>query len=157
MWCRKTHSAKETEKLGQVIGRLLKGGEVIELSSDLGGGKTTLTKGIVSGMGSSDLVSSPTFTISNIYKAPHIEIHHYDFYRLGELGLMSDELQETLADPDSVSIIEWAGEAHDLLPKNRLIRIQFTPVKENAAHRTVTIELGSDVRLLPENVGFERC
>lgn len=112
----------------------------MELVSDLGGGKTTLTKGIVDGIGSSDLVSSPTFTVSNIYKADKVVIHHYDFYRLGELGLMSEELQETLDDPEAISIIEWAGEAHELLSKDRLIKIQIKPVAHDENYREIIID-----------------
>lgn len=88
--------------------------------SDLGGGKTVFTKGLVKGTGSKDLVSSPTFTISKIYKAPNFEINHFDFYRLGSGGIVSLELQEVLGNPKIVTIIEWANVVSDVLPKNRL-------------------------------------
>ena len=65
---------------GQKIGQKLKGGEVFELISDLGGGKTTLTKSIVKGSKSSDQVSSPSFTICNEYKALKFTIYHFDFF-----------------------------------------------------------------------------
>lgn len=135
-----TSSFDETMLLGEKLGLLLNGGEIIELSSDLGGGKTTLTKGIARGLGSNDLVSSPTFTISNVYSGSSLTIHHYDFYRLGELGLMSEELQETLNDPEAVSIIEWAGEAHKLLPTDKLIRIIIEPLATNEDARSFTFQ-----------------
>ncbi len=146
-----TLSAEETMELGIRIGQSLKGGEVIELNSDLGGGKTTLTKGIVLGVGSSDLVSSPTFTISNIYSGGTCIVHHYDFYRLGELGLMSEELRETLSDPEAVSIIEWAGEAHKLLPEDKLIRIVIEPLADNENARLIRIAADNPA-LLPTSL-----
>lgn len=145
--CFMTKNAEETMQLGIQIGKSLKGGEIIELVSDLGGGKTTITKGIAEGLGSKDLVSSPTFTISNIYRGDKLVIHHYDFYRIGELGIMSEELQETINDPEAVSIIEWAGEAHDLLPKERLVRVQLLPQREDENMRSIVITC-NDEKLL---------
>lgn len=133
------------------------GGEIIELTSDLGGGKTTLTRGIARGAGFDGLISSPTFTISNTYQAKVCIIHHYDFYRIGELGLMSEELSEALADNDVVSIIEWAGKAHDMLPKERLIRIELKPTKEDADSRIITITAGSKMKSLCEQLGLKAC
>lgn len=151
-----SYDPDQTLEFGIRIGSLLQGGEVIELVSDLGGGKTTLTKGIVDGIGSADLVSSPTFTISNIYKGDKLTVHHYDFYRLGELGLMNEELQETLDDPTAVTIIEWAGEASSRLPKDRLIRIVINPVKADENQRTIEVEfpdtLAEKFKTIEENL-----
>ncbi|HEY4964353.1 MAG TPA: tRNA (adenosine(37)-N6)-threonylcarbamoyltransferase complex ATPase subunit type 1 TsaE [Candidatus Saccharimonadales bacterium] len=116
-----------TKLLGQTIGHNLRGGEIIELSSDLGGGKTTLVKAIVEGTGSEDLVSSPSFTICNQYRASNFTIYHYDFYRLTDPGIMKQELEENIADDRAVIIIEWPGIVEGVLPKNRLsIDIEVT-------------------------------
>jgi len=120
-----TKSAEETEKLGFVLGKMLKGGEVIELVSDLGGGKTTFTRGIVAGAGSPDHVSSPTFTISNVYQANQLGIHHFDFYRLGEAGLMEHELEDVLGEADRIVIVEWSDVVAHVLPADRL-RVEIT-------------------------------
>ena len=109
-----------TEKFGARLGRALRGGEVIELISDLGGGKTTLTRGLASGAGSSDVVGSPSFMISKVYKSPKFEIHHFDFYRLTEAGLMEHELQDVLIDPNAVVIVEWGDVVQHVLPLERL-------------------------------------
>jgi len=156
-WCIKTQDPDQTEQLGVAIGGLLKGGEVIELVSDLGGGKTTLTKGFAKGIGSTDLVSSPTFTISNVYKGTKLTLHHYDFYRLGEMGLMSEELAETLEDPEVVSVIEWAEEAHDMLPTGRLIRIEVSLVAADENYRDIIIEMADvhDERF--KTLGLKPC
>lgn len=116
----RSESSEATEEIGRRIGTNLKGGEIIELISDLGGGKTTLVRGIAEGLGSQDKVSSPTFTISKEYSAKNNHIVHYDFYRLSDPGIMSHELAESLHDPSSIVIIEWADIVKDILPENRL-------------------------------------
>lgn len=122
-----TPDATATEKFGELLGRRLKGGEVIELMSDLGGGKTTLTRGIARGAGSSDVVGSPTFTLSKVYKTQKFEIHHFDFYRLSEAGIMEHELVDLLLDPEIVVIVEWGDVVQHVLPDRRLtIRLRKT-------------------------------
>lgn len=121
---------------------------MIELVSDLAGGKTTFVSGIARGISSTDLVSSPTFTLSNVYKGSELTIHHYDFYRLGEAGIMGDELAETLDDEKAVTIVEWAGIVNDVLPAERLtIRIDVTG--EESRHYTMTAS-GGMIKLLKE-------
>jgi len=104
-----THSAEETLRLGQKLGKVLRGREVLELKSDIGGGKTTFTKGIAEGMGSNDTVQSPTFTISLHYQCSgRKELHHYDFYRLHDAGVVQAQLAESLHQDDIVTVIEWS-------------------------------------------------
>ncbi|MES2970724.1 MAG: tRNA (adenosine(37)-N6)-threonylcarbamoyltransferase complex ATPase subunit type 1 TsaE [Patescibacteria group bacterium] len=113
-------SSDATEAFGEKLGQRLRGGEVIELVSDLGGGKTTLVRGISRGAGSSDVVGSPTFMISKVYKTQKFYIHHFDFYRLNEAGVMEYELQNVLNDPKAIVIIEWGEVVAHVLPANRL-------------------------------------
>lgn len=98
----------------------MRGGEVIELVSDLGGGKTTFVRGLARGFGSKDKTASPSFTISKVYKAGKKQLHHFDFYRLSEAGIAADELQELLDDPNVVVVIEWANIVRGVLPVKRL-------------------------------------
>lgn len=116
----KTSSRERTTAEAAKIGARLKGGEVIELVSDLGGGKTTFTKGLVKGLGSEDKVSSPSFTLENIYSAGELSLHHLDFYRLDDPGIMRDMLNETVSRADIV-VIEWADIVKDVLPSKRLV------------------------------------
>ena len=113
-------SSEQTEQIGRKLGAHLRGGEVIELASDLGGGKTTFVRGLAAGAGSHDSVGSPSFTISREYAAGELTIHHYDFYRLSEPGVMLPELQEVLQDSRAVAVIEWAGAVDEILPADRL-------------------------------------
>ena len=127
-WQINSTSSEITEQLAEKIGKALQGGEVVELISDLGGGKTTFVRGLARGMGSHDRVASPTFTISRLYESKNLEMHHFDFYRLGEAGLMTEELSEVLHDPKIITVVEWAGIVQDVLPKKRLsITIEKTP------------------------------
>ena len=127
-WQTSSTSSEDTEKLAEKLGASLRGGEVIELISDLGGGKTTFVRGLARGAGSTDRVASPTFTISRVYEAGSKEIHHFDFYRLGEAGLIGEELSEVLGDPHIITVVEWADIVQDVLPAQRLtITIAKTP------------------------------
>lgn len=94
---------------------------MIELRADLGGGKTTFVRGLAKGLGSRDTVSSPTFTLNQIYKGrQNMEIHHYDFYRLREAGVLSDQLSESLSSKSTVTVVEWSDIVEDVLPQDRL-------------------------------------
>jgi tRNA threonylcarbamoyladenosine biosynthesis protein TsaE len=115
-----TASAEETEAVAEAIGRQLQGGEVIELVSDLGGGKTTFVRGLARGTGSDDAVASPTFTISRQYDAASLRIYHFDMYRLHEPGLMRHELEDALDDPQGVVVVEWPEIIDNVLPDDRL-------------------------------------
>lgn len=119
-WQTSSTDSAATEQLGERLGHNLRGGEVIELVSDLGGGKTTFTRGLVRGTGSTDRVASPTFTLSREYVAPKFTIAHFDFYRLGEAGILGNELAEIIADPSYVTVVEWGDIVHDVLPQERL-------------------------------------
>lgn len=117
------------KQLGEAIGRSVSGGEVLELVGDIGAGKTTLTKGIARALEINEPVQSPTFTISRVYDSPKgLRLAHYDFYRLGEAGIMGDEIREAM-DDDSVVVVEWAGAVDDDLPKDRLV-VKITTISE---------------------------
>lgn len=115
----------------------MRGGEVLELISDLGGGKTTLTRGIAVGAGSTDNVASPTFTISKVYKTPNLTIHHFDFYRLQEAGLLEHELHDALEDPKSSIIVEWGDVVQHVLPEHRLT-IHINKINDTTREFVVT-------------------
>lgn len=114
-------------RLAAAIGKRLRGGEVIELVSDLGGGKTTFVRGLAEGLGSSDKVASPSFTISREYKADNKTLYHFDFYRLQDPGIVANELAEVAGDPQAVVVVEWADIVEDVLPASKLtVRIRNT-------------------------------
>lgn len=115
-------------RVGEAIGSKLRGGEFIELVSDLGGGKTVLVRGLAQGIESRDHVQSPSFTINRLYHGRDgIIIYHYDFHRLGEPGVLRDMLAEALEDERAVVVIEWSDIVRDILPRSRLeVTLQAT-------------------------------
>src|SRR5580704_17211515 len=115
-WRTASGSLEATLSIAAGIGRKLHGGEAIELVSDLGGGKTAFVRGLAKGMGSKDVVRSPSFTLSNEYQAGKLTLYHFDCFRLKELGIMRDELAEVLADPQAVVAVEWADIVEAVLP-----------------------------------------
>jgi tRNA threonylcarbamoyladenosine biosynthesis protein TsaE len=130
-------SSAETEAVAEKIARRLRGGELLELASDLGGGKTTFVHGLARGIGSHDRVSSPTFTISKIYKAESLEIHHFDFYRLDNAGLAAYELHDVIHDPGIVVVVEWGGVVEHVLPEDRL-SVVITKTGEESRQLVIT-------------------
>lgn len=126
-----SNSSSATEQIAGRIGAKCKGGEVIELISDLGGGKTTFVRGLARGLGSPDHVSSPTFMLSKVYTAGDIRLHHFDFYRLANAGVVGHELNEVLTDPRAVVVVEWADVVRRVLPQRRL-RIHLSNTAETS-------------------------
>lgn len=128
---------------GERVGRALGGGEVLELIGDVGAGKTTFTKGLARGLGITEPVQSPTFTISRVYEAPGgLSLYHYDFYRISEAGIMGDELAEVLEASDVVTVVEWAQAIDAVLPPDR-VRITITATGED--ERTVAVQADGPV------------
>ncbi|TXG78018.1 tRNA (adenosine(37)-N6)-threonylcarbamoyltransferase complex ATPase subunit type 1 TsaE [Patescibacteria group bacterium] len=129
----------DMKALGERIGQTLRGGEVIELVGDVGAGKTTLVKGIGVGLGVGDDIQSPSFTISRIYDGRDgLQLHHYDFYRLSDAGVMSFELAESVGSGNGVTVVEWADTVRGILPADCVrISIQYTPQGDG---RIVTVD-----------------
>lgn len=119
------------------IGARLRGGEVITLTSDVGGGKTTFTRGLASGIGSEDTVHSPSFTISNEYQGAQLHMYHLDFYRLDDAGIMATELAEYINQPDAVVVVEWPAIVDAVLPAQH-IDIAIEATSETARRITVS-------------------
>ena len=108
------------------LGRLLKGGEFIELSGDLGSGKTLLVQGLAAGLGYEGEIVSPTFTINRIYELPGgKKLYHFDFYRLREGDPIAHDLAEASADANAIVAVEWPTTIAAALPEQRL-RIELT-------------------------------
>lgn len=111
----------EMRQFGANIASLLHGGEIIELVGDLGSGKTTFVKGLASGLGISEDVQSPTYTLSREYEVnDNLKLVHYDFYRLESPGIMADDIHENAGRPGVITVVEWAGIVQDFLPIDRL-------------------------------------
>ena len=113
------YSEEEMISLGGLMARVLEKNDVVYLIGELGAGKTTLVRGITRGLGYTGRVTSPTFTLMNIYAAD-IDIFHFDFYRLQGNDLSDLGLEEYL-EKDGLSLIEWPQIADSLLPPEALL------------------------------------
>ena len=119
-------SEQEMLEFGKKIGRELESPAVIELIGDVGAGKTTLARGIAEGLGVAEPVTSPSFTIVKRYSFLNKNnqeryLAHYDFYRLPDPGIMSEDLSESISDENTITLVEWANTVSDILPSARMI------------------------------------
>lgn len=138
-------SEQETKTLGEKIGAQLKGGEVFELIGDVGAGKTTFVKGLAKGLGIDDDVQSPSFTLSRVYDARDgLTLAHYDFYRLNDPGILMNELDEVVHEPNTVTVIEWAAIVEGVLPEGYM-SIAITSPSETARIITIPDSLGESL------------
>ena len=136
-------SEAEMKNLGQTIGAQLRGGEVFQLVGDVGAGKTTFVKGLARGLAVDDEVQSPSFTISRVYMGrDDLELVHYDFYRLTDAGIMTNELSEMVHDPKVVTVVEWADIVEGVLPESHYT-IAITAPTETSRAVEISDQLGA--------------
>jgi len=135
-----TSTADDTRAVGAALAGILAPGDVLVLTGDLGAGKTTLTQGIAGGLGATEHVASPTFTLVREYLTGRLPVAHVDVYRLRRaqdvLDLALDELD---GGHDGVLIVEWGDPVADLLGPDRL-RIELTAADPVAETRTIRVE-----------------
>ena len=125
-----TKSAAETRALGEKLAGRLQPGDVLLLEGDLGAGKSELTRGIAKGLGVTETVTSPSFTILNVYESGRCPLYHFDWYRLES----AEELYELGLDEylggDGIAVVEWPGRCPDAVPEGA-VRIRMTAAGEN--------------------------
>jgi len=136
-----TNSPEETEKLGATLGRTIKPGAVIAYRGDLGAGKTAFTRGLARGLGSCELVTSPTYTIVNEYLGGRMPLFHFDMYRLRSSDDLWDIGWEDYLDRGGVCAVEWSENVADALEYPIIITIE----KLGEDSRRITIEGGESL------------
>ena len=114
-----SYSAQETTELGKKLGQQAKPGEVYTLVGDLGVGKTVLTQGIAEGLGISEAICSPTFTIVQVYEEGRMPFYHFDVYRIGDIEEMDEIGYEDYFYGEGLTMIEWANLIEEILPAKR--------------------------------------
>jgi len=136
-----SHSLQETLRLGGLIGELLEGQEVIGLEGELGTGKTTLVQAIGRAQGVTEPITSPTFTLVNVYSGRSGNIYHVDLYRLNNTREILQAGIESYFYGDGICLIEWAEKARGLLPPEHLhILLQHA----GGDARTISIGVGGE-------------
>ena len=134
-----TKSAKETYDLGKKIGSHAKAGEVYTLVGDLGVGKTVFTQGLAKGLGIEEPISSPTFTIVQVYDDGRLPFYHFDVYRIADVEEMYELDCEGYFYGDGVCLIEWANLIEEILPeKYTEIRIE-KDLEKGFDYRKITV------------------
>ena len=113
-----TNTEQETYELGFRMGSKARAGQVYTLIGDLGVGKTVFTKGLAAGLGIVEPVSSPTFTIVQIYEEGRLPFYHFDVYRIGDAEEMDEIGYEDYIYGGGVSLIEWADLIREILPEH---------------------------------------
>ena len=120
-----SESPEETYEIGRRLGSEAAPGSVYALVGDLGAGKTIFTKGFAAGLGISDTITSPTFTIMQVYENGRLPLYHFDVYRISDPEEMYEIGFDEYILGDGVSLIEWADRIPELLPKET-VRISIT-------------------------------
>ena len=134
-----THSAEETFALGQKLGEQAKAGQIYTLNGDLGVGKTVFTQGIARGLGITEAVSSPTFTIVQVYEEGRMPFYHFDVYRIGDIEEMDEIGYEDYFYGEGLTMIEWANLIEEILPDHyREITIE-KDLEKGFDYRKITI------------------
>lgn len=133
------YSPEETFEFGKRLGEAAKPGDVYALAGDLGVGKTVLAKGIAEGLGITDPIVSPTFTIVQIYERGRMPFYHFDVYRICDPEEMEEIGYEDYFYGNGLTMIEWADLVEDLLPVTRKnIRIE-KDLEKGLDYRRITV------------------
>lgn len=134
-----TNSAKETYELGLKLGKKAEKGQVYTLIGDLGVGKTVFTQGMADGLGILEPISSPTFTIVQVYEEGRLPFYHFDVYRIGDISEMDEIGYEDYIYGEGVSLIEWANLIEEILPENKIEIIIEKDLEKGFDYRKITI------------------
>ena len=136
-----TNSPMETEAIGAALGKILPPGSVIAYRGDLGAGKTAFTRGLARGLGCTEIVTSPTYTIVNEYLSGRMPLFHFDMYRLASSDDLWDIGWEDYLERGGICAVEWSENVADALENAIRIRIE----KTGEESRCITIEGGEEL------------
>lgn len=135
-----SQSAKDTFLLGSRLGEECKPGDIILLNGDLGVGKTVFSKGLGKGLGIVEPISSPTFTVLQIYEEGRLPLYHFDVYRIADIEEMDEIGYEDYFYGDGVCLIEWASLIQEILPQKTITVTIAKDLEKGFDYRKITIE-----------------
>ena len=135
-----TRSPEETYELGKKIGQQARPGQVYTLTGDLGVGKTVFTQGVAAGLGITEPVSSPTFTLVQIYEEGRLPFYHFDVYRIGDIEEMEEIGYDDYFFGEGICLIEWAELIEEILPKDRISITIEKNLAQGFDYRRITVE-----------------
>ena len=135
-----THDPEETFEVGRTIGMNAKPGQIYTLTGDLGVGKTVFTQGVAAGLGITEPVNSPTFTIIQEYEDGRLPFYHFDVYRIGDLEEMEEIGYDDYFFAQGICLIEWAELIEEILPEKRIEVTIEKDLEKGFEYRKITIE-----------------
>ena len=135
-----TRSPEQTFQIGVDLAKRAVPGQVFTLTGDLGVGKTVFTQGFAHGLGITEPVNSPTFTIVQVYESGRLPFYHFDVYRIGDVEEMDEVGFDEYVMGEGVSLIEWANLIEEILPEKRTEIIIEKDLQEGFDYRRITIE-----------------
>ena len=135
-----THDPEETFEVGRKIGMNAKPGQIYTLTGDLGVGKTVFTQGVAAGLGITEPVNSPTFTIIQEYEDGRLPFYHFDVYRIGDLEEMEEIGYDDYFFGQGICLIEWAELIEEILPEKRIEVTIEKDLEKGFEYRKNTIE-----------------
>ena len=135
-----THDPEETFEVGRKIGMNAKPGQIYTLTGDLGVGKTVFTQGVAAGLGITEPVNSPTFTIIQEYEDGRLPFYHFDVYRIGDLEEMEEIGYDDYFFGQGICLIEWAEQIEEILPEKRIEVTIEKDLEKGFEYRKITIE-----------------
>ena len=135
-----TRSPEETYELGRKIGLQARPGQVYTLTGDLGVGKTVFTQGVAAGLGITEPVSSPTFTIVQVYEEGRLPFYHFDVYRIGDIEEMEEIGYDDYFFGEGICLIEWAELIEEILPDDRISITIEKNLEQGFDYRRITVE-----------------
>ncbi len=141
----KTHSPAETRALGEMLARKLRPGDVLLFWGNLGAGKSEMTRGIARGLGVTETVTSPSFTILNVYESGRMPLYHFDWYRLQSAEELWEMGMEEYLGGDGVAVVEWPSQCPEAIPETRL-DITIKPLTDT--EREITLDPRGGFRTL---------
>ena len=139
-----THDPEETFEVGRKIGMNAKPGQIYTLTGDLGVGKTVFTQGVAAGLGITEPVNSPTFTIIQEYEDGRLPFYHFDVYRIGDLEEMEEIGYDDYFFGQGICLIEWAELIEEILPEKRIEVTIEKDLEKGFEYRKITIEEGGE-------------
>ena len=132
-----TNSPAETRALGRQLAAVLQPGDVLLLWGDLGAGKSEFARGVAEGLGVTSTVTSPSFTILNVYDEGEIPLYHFDWYRLESAEELYELSMDEYLHAGGVAVIEWPSRAEEAIPETYL-EISLEPVDDDTRRITFT-------------------
>jgi len=134
-----THDPEETFEVGRTIGMNAKPGQIYTLTGDLGVGKTVFTQGVAAGLGITEPVNSPTFTIIQEYEDGRLPFYHFDVYRIGDLEEMEEIGYDDYFFGQGICLIEWAELIEEILPEKRIEVTIEKDLEKGFEYRRITV------------------